>query len=882
VLDRIEEGTRARPSLPLWAREPVVLARFPGVLSAVAGAAIVLALIAGAGPLFISSASNAALGEALQAAPPNALRVVAYGPISDAFVRSPSTELERETSRLPGVSAPVLSVVGGAITLTAPGGRARVTPVAIPGFRGHLQGVRGGGVGVWLDEQTATSLDVVPGDGVSVAGGSGSVSAPLAGVYRSIGAAGTSFWDPVSEGVRSSGSSEPPMFAPLSSMIGFETTLQVSGRLEWDLPFDAARLSLSQARSVSGRLQLMRQSTQDPHSALGASFQTGRFGTAPPYAATPLPGLVAEASDVANAAKGPIDTVSTAGWLLALFGVAAAGTYGVRRRRIEASLLGARGAGPLMHGARASLEAVLPVAAGGAAGFVLAYWMVRTIGPSPFIDAAARSSAVRDVALTLLAALVLFGLAAGLTARTELEEPSSRARRILGRAPWEAVVLVLAVAALYEVRTRKGVAAGPVHVDRLLVLFPVLFVAGVSGVAVRLIGRALGRLRGIGAGLRPAAYLAVRRVSAAPRLALLLVAGASLAFGILAFSGTVSGSVTSSADEKALVRVGSDVSVPLSAPRSTGIPASTVVVDYAGQSVQTSTEVTMHAVDPATFARGAYWNGGFASSSLDDLLDELASPAGSRLPVVVAGRGLEDDDTIALSRIGVPIHVVSRASRLPGTPGAGSTVVLASRSALAEVTRSLAGPSGGGSPLSSGSAALWARGDPGAILDRLRMAGVPVGHAVTARSVERTPAFLAVSWTFDFLAAIGAITSVVAVLGVLLYLQARQRDREVSYALASRMGLSSSAHALSVFLEVLAMLLAALVMGAVLAIAAAVLVMGKLDVLPGAPPPPAFRVPIGLIGFAVGAVVLLAAIGALAVQRRAGRARVSEVLRVAG
>src|SRR6266550_844758 len=65
VLERTEEGKRARPSLPLWAREPVVLARFPGVLSAVLGASLVLALIAGAGPLFVSSAANSALQEAL-------------------------------------------------------------------------------------------------------------------------------------------------------------------------------------------------------------------------------------------------------------------------------------------------------------------------------------------------------------------------------------------------------------------------------------------------------------------------------------------------------------------------------------------------------------------------------------------------------------------------------------------------------------------------------------------------------------------------------------------------------------------------------------------------------------------------------------------------
>ena len=121
----------------------------------------------------------------------------------------------------------------------------------------------------------------------------------------------------------------------------------------------------------------------------------------------------------------------------------------------------------------------------------------------------------------------------------------------------------------------------------------------------------------------------------------------------------------------------------------------------------------------------------------------------------------------------------------------------------------------------------------------------------------------------------------VAVLGLLLYLQARQRDRDVSYALASRMGLTARAHASSVFLEILAMLTAAFVTGVGLAAAAARLILGKLDVLPSAPPPPRFQLPLSLIGLIAAGVVGFAAIGAAAVQRHASRSRVSEVLRLA-
>ena len=782
MLERTEEGRRARPSLPLWVREPVVLARFPGVLAAVVGASLVLALIGGAGPLFSSSVANASLREALQHAPPNALTVVAYGPVTHAFISSPDRELRRETAGLPGASPPRLSITRN-------------------------------------------------GD---------------------------------------------------------------SGRFEWDVPLRTRSLSLSQAAMLAGRVQVMREQVQDPHTALGASFNTERFGIAAPYASTRLPALVARANDIARAASGPIDTVSIAGRLLALFGLAAAGIYGVRRRRVEATLLGARGAGPLVQGARAALESVLPIAAGGVAGFLLALWMVRLVGPSTFVDPAARTSAEWTTVWTLIVALALLWLASGLAARTEFEERSSRARRVLARAPWEAVVLVLGIASLYEVLSRKGVASGTTpHIDRLLVLFPVLFIGGVAGVLVRLLGRGLARIRGTGGRWRPGPFLALRRISSAPRLALLLVSATSLAFGILAFAGTVSNSVRSSAEEKAFVRVGADVAVPLASAAQPSIPDSTVVVEYSGHSTGGGGTVLVHAIDPATFGRGVHWEASFGVSSPEAFLGRLAPASGSGIPIVVAGSAMSSEDVIDIAGFPVRVHVISRFSTLPGTPDRSTTVVLAARSSLdalvCPTTTTGTSPPPGCVPsavayhplTSQGSPVLWAHGDPSAILESLHSAGTPIQGAVTAQAVSRTPSFLAVSWTFDFLEAIGAITAAVAVLGLLLYLQARQRDRDVSYALASRMGLSARAHASSVFLEILAMLVAAFVIGVGLAAAAARLILGKLDVLPSAPPPPRFQPPVTLIALIGAGVVVVAAIGAAAVQRHASRSRVSEVLRLA-
>src|SRR5207249_5973680 len=115
-----------------------------------------------------------------------------------------------------------------------------------------------------------------------------------------------------------------------------------------------------------------------------------------------------------------------------------------------------------------------------------------------------------------------------------------------------------------------------------------------------------------------------------------------------------------------------------------------------------------------------------------------------------------------------------------------------------------------------------------------------------AVTIESTPAFLALRWTFGFLEALGVLAGAVALIGLLLYLAARQGSREVSYALASRMGLSRRAHRLSVAIELGGMLLAAFVVGAVLAAVAALIVYQRTDLLPQVPPGPLFRLPVAL------------------------------------
>ncbi len=161
-------------------------------------------------------------------------------------------------------------------------------------------------------------------------------------------------------------------------------------------------------------------------------------------------------------------------------------------------------------------------------------------------------------------------------------------------------------------------------------------------------------------------------------------------------------------------------------------------------------------------------------------------------------------------------------------------------------------------------------------------AGVEASSVTTVDDVTATPAFLAQSWVLGLLLALGVLAGLIAAAGMLLYLQARQQAREVSYALAVRMGLSRGAHVRSVLLEVGALLFAALAIGGALALAAAFLVHGSLDLLPEVAPPPLLRLPGVLLAATAGALAVLSLAGSWRVQRAADRANVAEVMRLAG
>jgi putative ABC transport system permease protein len=120
---------------------------------------------------------------------------------------------------------------------------------------------------------------------------------------------------------------------------------------------------------------------------------------------------------------------------------------------------------------------------------------------------------------------------------------------------------------------------------------------------------------------------------------------------------------------------------------------------------------------------------------------------------------------------------------------------------------------------------------------------------------------------------------VIAVGGLLLYLEARSRSRVSGYVMARRLGLSRAAHLRSLLVELAGVAVTGLLLGAVLAAGAVVLVYRRLDVDRVRPPTPLLAVPWPALAVSVVVVLIVAGLAAVYAQRAADRADPATVLR---
>jgi putative ABC transport system permease protein len=582
-----------------------------------------------------------------------------------------------------------------------------------------------------------------------------------------------------------------------------------------------------------------------------------------------------------------VQTLALAGGLFTVGVAAAVGVYWVRRRRTEMRQLASRGVTATSIGARTLLEAAVPVALGAAASWLVVNWVVPLIGPSDLIDTSAKRSAVAALRVGAILGLVVIAISVAWGARREAIQAGGKLLRTAARLPWELLILALAGAALYEIVTRGTTlvssGGGPPRIDKLLILFPILFMLGSAGLLVRGIGFALGKVRRRGRGLYVSTFLAFRRLAGATRTGLALLSLTAVSTGLLVYAGALAASAANVIDQKSQAYVGSETSVVMGGaepaiPASFPFPATLVTrIEPIGTLYPVGSSVEILGVDPETFPGAAYWAPSFSDAHLQDLLGRLRGSTTHGLPALVLARGeVPSPPVLRAGSALIPFRAVGDLRSFPGVQTAYSVLVVDRQVASSFLEQSEASRL-----LLPQHVELWARGDAGAVQAALRAAGASYTHVVTAQAIRSLPAFLALSWTFGFMRFIGAVVGLISLVGVVLYLQARQRTEELSYALVARMGLSPGAHRRSLALELCVLLELAFLIGGALAVLAARLTFSRLDPIPSLPPSISLSVPLlFLTGAAVGLLVA-GLIGAAQAQWQANRATPAEVIRLA-
>ena len=870
-----------------WRRAPLLAFRSPALFAGLGVAGIVLGLAAGSRPVFVSSATSGALHQDLVAGCPYdvGLRVVRQAALPGVTPPPPggidlaasTTALATSLRGTPHLGSAVTTLFGGRadVVTTHAGLPQEITLIARSGAApAHIHVLsRVATAGIWLPDTTANQVHAGAGDHLALRIGATTVAVTVQGVFRDLLVERDQFWCSLQPQIEVFGNNATPPVAVMdqAALVAVLRQAAATSTTAWvEYPPTSAAWTISAARTAQSRLGAAAAAAQDPNSALGQVL-----GDGPVHLDLPASIAHAERTSAAVAsAVGPVGLASVAVAILVI--IAATGTW-LERRRVELRMLAVRGAAPWALAAKAVLELSVPTVAGAATGLAVAITTVRAFGPSP----ATESSAVVVACVSaLIATAVGLGVGAVVVA-TRVRHLDVRAG-VLGekeRLPlWELIVAALAAAAYYELRTRGSAvvaSATAPRVDGLVLLFPVLMLACSAGLIARLLlSRRL--LDAAARHLPTSLWLAARRLAAGRWRAAPMVTAAAVSIGIVMFGASLAASLRATVGAKATLAPGAaqvfNLRTAVGVPAGDPAAGHATLVTVTGEDITTEGHVAaaVIGVDPATFARAAFWESSFASQSLPALLRRLAAgPVGGRVPVITVGRAVPDELTIALSgdkgSVSLPAQVVARVTAFPGQQ-TGRSLLVVDRSVLAGVgVRS--------------APQIWVNSTDAGLSGRLALAGLPINATSRAAAAVAGSSLQPQLWALDYLQLIGLAAGAVTVCGIGLYFAANSRRRRLGTAVALRLGITARSARRATLAEVTALLASGVVAGVTLAWVAVVLIFSQLDPLPNSPPAPLFRFD-AAAAVACVAGAALAAIALSAVVERSSRARsLPELLR---
>ncbi len=558
-----------------------------------------------------------------------------------------------------------------------------------------------------------------------------------------------------------------------------------------------------------------------------------------------------------------------------LVGCAGIGTVALQwyqRRHAQLRLLSARGAGPGALGGLAVAELGLPVLLGGAAGAVLARLLLGVYGPGGEPDPPDELLAGGVAAAVLAISLALLALVVAVRVHREFELGRVRRKgnrmRLLAYAPWELLSAGMALLgwnrlAHYSSASRLG---NPLpQIDPLALTYPVFVVLTVGLLTARLAWLALRASHRARFWSRPALQLAIRRLAGAraPVTGVLVIG--TLAIGTLATGIGIANGQEDALQTKSAIFVGSNARIDTDSPIGVGkvaMPASlrgnsTVVGELTG------TGSVVLVVDPATFRDAAALDA-VPADELDALLRKISQPSAAGTPAIRVGHTAKQKADLPG---GLPAAQV--AGDLPLFPMIGTSPgYVVSRTSLtpAQLNQVPKWSVLTNAPLAQATVALHDAGVyiPNRISRDVALDGLP---------------FMVVSWTFSFVALLGAVLGAVAILALLVAVEVRRRQNALAGALVLRMGMRPRTLLASHLMELGTLSGVAIVVGVVCGISVAGLSVPRFDPATFLAPRSELPDPAPFVFTVLAVGVLVVALAGWIAVRSVRTARTAELIR---
>jgi putative ABC transport system permease protein len=676
----------------------------------------------------------------------------------------------------------------------------------------------------------------------------------------------------------------PFAFASRNEFFALRLALRADGFVTTDeLPVDPRHLTLAGARALDRRVEALKAELTAGRTPLAR--EAGCLRAKECTFISALSQAIILADDSISAISPVVALLSDIGIAIALAVAAAAGAFAVRRRQTEAALQAARGEHVVSFSARTGLEAFLPVVAGAIVGFVLAIAATGLFAPAGTVDASTFRSAAARTALVGLVALVILAAAAG-ASFTRLLDTSGDSRRLMRYFPWELVAIAVGIYLFVDIRGGGGLAksgaSGTEHPTLVVFVFPLLLVAGVMGLVARLCR--LGLRRGFrGARSLPTAvFLALRRLAAARGLLVALTVILAVSFSAFFYAATIDESLHSSTLEKAYIGVGSDASGQVgrsaTVPRSFTFPMTFATYSNGAATIgsgEGSVEADLLTVDPKTLPAAIHWRSAWGPNPAS-LMHTLASAPALPLPVIVTDDVDANLRSIMIQGTRYPIRIVGHVHAFPGMTT--NPLFVTSTAKLNGASRDLKMTN----PLISISRNyIWAKGQPAALVKALQAPGLDIAYVTSIDALAKDPQILLATRTYSYVRTVALAAALIALAGLVLYLQARGQSQRIASAMARRMGLSAGSETLSLFLELSAILLLSALVGVAIAASVAAPVVRHVDLLPDYSPSSILALPWPVAWLLAAALLAVAALAATVTCLLSRRTDVSEDLRVA-